>query len=67
MVFSLDDAADVGLDEGTPVIEDYQPRDSKFTGTIAKVVVSVKEMGVGEKAAAEKAGADAAKKIEDAK
>ena len=25
-IFSVDDAADVGMDEGTPVVEDYQPR-----------------------------------------
>jgi len=64
---SLDDAADVGMDEGTPVIEDYQPRDTKFTGKILKVKVDVKEMGVGEKVAASKAGAEAARKIEEAK
>jgi arylsulfatase len=63
MIFSLDDAADVGMDEGTPVIEDYQPRDTKFTGTIKKVVVEVKAMGQGEKAAADTAGAEAARKV----
>ena len=67
MAFSLDDAADVGLDEGTPVVEDYQPRNTKFTGAIRKVVVDVKEMGVGEKAAAKKAGAETARKIEEAR
>jgi len=66
-IFSVDDAADVGMDEGTPVVEDYQPRDTKFTGTIKKVVVAVKEMGAGEKAEAKKAGAEAARKIEEAK
>jgi hypothetical protein len=53
--------------EGTPVAEDYQPKHSKFTGTIRKVVVDVKEMGAGEKAEAKKAGADAARKVEEAK
>jgi arylsulfatase len=67
MAFSLDDAADVGMDEGTPVIEDYQPRDTRFTGRIFKVRVDVKEMGEGEKAAVSKASAEAAKKIEVAK
>jgi arylsulfatase len=66
-IFSVDDAADVGMDEGTPVIEDYQPRDSKFTGTIKKVVVEVKPMGAGERAAAGEADAEAARKIEQAK
>jgi arylsulfatase len=67
MIFSLDDAADVGMDEGTPVIEDYQPHDTKFTGKILKVAVDVKPMGEGEKAAASKAHAEAARKIEEAK
>jgi arylsulfatase len=66
-IFSVDDAADVGMDEGTPVIEDYQPRDSKFTGTIKKVVVEVKAMGEGDKAEAKKAGAEAARKMEEAR
>jgi len=65
--FSLDDAADVGMDEGTPVVEDYQPRDSKFTGTIKKVLVEVGAMGAGDKAAAKKAGAEAARKLEETK
>ena len=67
MAFSIDDAADVGMDEGTPVTEDYKPSDSTFTGKILKVTVDVKPMGAGEKAAAAKAGAEAAKKIEAAK
>jgi arylsulfatase len=67
MLFSLDDAADVGMDEGTPVIEDYQPHDTKFTGKILKVTVDVKEMGTGEKIAASKATVEAARKIEEAK
>jgi arylsulfatase A-like enzyme len=67
MLFSLDDAADVGMDEGTPVIEDYQPRDSKFTGTIKKVVVEVKAMGASEKQDEAKAKAEATRKVEEAK
>jgi len=42
-MFSSDDAADVGIDEGTPVIEDYQAgAKSRFTGKILKVTVEVK-------------------------
>jgi arylsulfatase len=67
MLFSLDDAADVGMDEGTPVTEDYTPFNSAFTGKILKVVVDVKPMGEGEKAAASKAGAEASAKLEAAK
>jgi arylsulfatase len=66
-IFSVDDAADVGMDEGTPVVEDYQPKSTKFTGAIRKVVVEVKEMGAGEKAEARKAGAETTRKIEEAK
>jgi arylsulfatase len=67
MLFSLDDAADVGIDEGTPVTEDYTAHGSAFTGKILKIKVDVKEMGAGVKAEAAKAGAEAAKKIEAAK
>jgi arylsulfatase len=66
-LFSLDDAADVGMDEGTPVTEEYTSSASTFTGTILKVTVDVKEMGAGVKAEAAKAGAEAAKKMEMAK
>jgi len=66
-LFSLDDAADVGMDEGTPVTEEYKSSDSTFTGKILKVTVDVKEMGAGVKAQAAKAGAEAAMKIEAAK
>jgi arylsulfatase A-like enzyme len=64
--FSAEDGTDVGMDEGTPVIEDYQPRSTKFTGTIRKVVVDVKALGAGEKAEMKKAGAEAARKMEAA-
>ena len=67
MLYSLDDAADVGIDEGTPVTEDYKPATSGFTGKILKIKVDVKEMGAGEKAEAGKANAEAAKKMEAAK
>jgi len=66
-IFSVDDAADVGLDEGTPVVEDYRPRDTKFTGKIKKVLVEIGAMGQADRAAAAKAGAEAAQKVETAK
>lgn len=43
MVFSLDDAADVSTNEGTPVTEAYKADDNHFTGTIGKVTVALKE------------------------
>ena len=67
MIFSADETADVGEDDATPVTEDYKAYDNKFTGKIHKVTVDVKAMGAGEKAAAGKASAEAAKKMEETK
>ena len=41
-VFSADDAADVGVDEGTNVSSAYKQHDNKFTGKIEKVLVEVR-------------------------
>ena len=43
-VYSADEGADVGVDEGTPVTEDYKERDNKFTGRIHSVTIELKEM-----------------------
>ena len=67
MIFSADETADVGEDDATPVTEDYKAYDNKFTGKILKVKLDVKEMGAGEKAAASKANAEGARKLEAAK
>lgn len=67
IAFSADETADVGEDDATPVTEDYKAYDNKFTGKILKVTVDVKEMGAGEKAAASKASAEGARKLEAAK
>jgi arylsulfatase len=40
--FSADEGTDVGQDGETPVTDDYQEGDNKFTGTIRKVTVEVK-------------------------
>ena len=66
-IFSADETADVGMDDATPVSEDYKSSDSKFTGKIVKVTVDVKERGAGAQAEAAKAKAETAKKIETAK
>jgi arylsulfatase len=42
IMFSMDEAADVGVDEGTPVTEAYTAAGSRFTGTIRKVTVEVR-------------------------
>ena len=67
MLFSVDETADVGMDDATPVTEDYKANENKFTGKIIKIVLEVKPMGQGVQAAAAKAGAEAARKIELAK
>jgi arylsulfatase A-like enzyme len=57
VIFSADETAGVGLDDATPVTEDYKERDNAFTGKILKVTVDVKPTG-----AAVKAKADAARR-----
>ncbi|MFI5456953.1 MAG: arylsulfatase [Isosphaerales bacterium] len=42
MAFSADEGADVGMDAGTPVTEDYNERGGRFTGKIEKVTVELK-------------------------
>jgi arylsulfatase len=43
MVFSLDDPADVGIDEGTPVASGIGERGkTRFSGSIDKVTVELK-------------------------
>ena len=41
-VFSADETADVGVDEATPVTEDYKEDDNKFTGKIGKITIQLK-------------------------
>ena len=41
-IFSADETADVGVDEATPVTEDYKERDNKFTGKVRKVTIDLK-------------------------
>ena len=41
-IFSADDAADVGIDEGTNVSSAYPQHDNRFTGRIEKVKVDVR-------------------------
>jgi hypothetical protein len=42
LMFSADEGADVGVDEGTPVTDVYKPETSRFTGRIHKVTVELK-------------------------
>ena len=53
-VFSADEGADVGADEGTPVTEAYKVP-FKFTGKIAKVTIELKEMKTADLGEAEQA------------
>jgi arylsulfatase len=41
-IFSADETADVGVDEATPVTEDYKEGANGFTGKIQKVTVELK-------------------------
>jgi arylsulfatase len=41
LVFSMDEAADTGVDEGTPVVEDYGSERGAFTGKMVKVTVDI--------------------------
>ena len=52
-IFSADETAGVGVDDATPVTNDYKERDNAFTGKILKVQVDVKPIGAAVKAEAE--------------
>ena len=51
MCFSADETAGVGVDDATPVTNDYKERDNAFTGKILKVVIDVKPIGAAVKVA----------------
>jgi hypothetical protein len=51
----LGEGAGVGLDEGTPVTEEYGEGDNAFTGKIVKVTVEVGAVGVAERPAIDNA------------
>lgn len=63
MIFSADETAGVGIDDATPVTNDYKERDNGFTGIIRKVVVDVKPIGAAIKAEADAAAHEAAMKV----
>jgi len=63
MIFSADETADVGMDDATPVTEDYRPYDNEFTGRIGKITLEVKEMKTAEKKEEERSRAIAAEKL----
>jgi arylsulfatase len=47
--YSADEGVDVGMDNETPVSNDYKERDNKFTGTIKKITVDVKPFNLSAK------------------
>jgi arylsulfatase len=60
MIFSGDEGADVGEDGETPVVANYGiPAPYKFTGTINKITVDVKEMKTAERQKADGAHKEA--------
>ena len=67
IIFSADETADVGVDDATPVTEDYKAYENGFTGKILKITLKVKPMGEGVPAEAAKAAAKAASEMEAAK
>jgi arylsulfatase len=45
--FSLDETFDIGMDTGTPVVEDYEDKmPFKFTGALKKVVIELGKSGL---------------------
>ncbi len=52
-LFSADETAAVGVDDATPVTNDYPERENAFTGRILKVTIDVKPMGAALKAEAD--------------
>lgn len=59
MAFSADETAGVGIDDSTPVTAEYEEGNNSFTGTILKVVIDVKPVGVADQAAVESAEKEA--------
>jgi arylsulfatase len=43
MVFSCDDGCDVGVDNGSPVSQDYGARGNEFTGRVRGVQLAIAE------------------------
>ncbi len=63
MIFSADEGADVGMDDETPVVENYGiPAPYRFTGKITKVTIDIGETKKAEKAEETKLRAEAAHK-----
>ncbi|MBP1599226.1 MAG: putative Arylsulfatase, partial [Acidobacteria bacterium] len=63
LIFSADETADVGMDDATPVTEDYKAYENAFTGKIIKITIEVKEMKTADKKEEEKSRAIAAEKL----
>ncbi|WNM63588.1 arylsulfatase [Candidatus Nitrospira neomarina] len=62
-VFSADEGADVGLDEGTPVIENYGiPAPYRFNGTIKQVTIDLQDMKAADRHKANQARVEYAHK-----
>jgi len=59
-VFSADEGADVGMDEGTPVTEDYKAGGNKFTGKIHSVTIDLKPFKTADSAEMKQAMHEAA-------
>ena len=62
-LFSADEGVDVGVDNETPVTEDYKQGDNKFTGKILKVTVQSGEVKLTDAEKAEVAAMSEAAKV----
>nr|WP_245494535.1 arylsulfatase [Rhizobium ruizarguesonis] len=60
-IFSADDGADVGMDEGMPVSEEYQVP-AKFTGTIDTVTIDIKPVATADKKGVDNSDAEGLEK-----
>jgi hypothetical protein len=61
-VCSADEGIDVGMDEGTPVMEDYKEHDNKFSGKIQRVTIELKPLKTADHAEAKTLRAEATQK-----
>src|SRR5688572_24580389 len=57
-VYSADEGADVGTDDGTPVTEDYKEGNNRFTGKIHNITIDLKDMKAADRQEEEKTRVD---------
>ena len=64
IAYSIDEGADVGMDDETPVVEDYGIKAPyRFTGKIGTVTIDLKDMNAGDKSKADAADQEGHRKM----